>query len=219
MAAPVAILILPQHIHRQFMPFRVRVRTEAGGHVAHELGALLEGLETQVLADVIADALQGFGRQGRADIVQDQLADRAVRQRCQAQADQAAHRRAEPVHRLAFTVGQHARQQGHHVAHILRHAVELGIGQPARAPASHHVGADHAVITGHGARQVIEVVRHARHAVGADEHVRIIGSAPLLVRHGMQACGGDALHGFDARFDHAIPYNTGATVLSGVVIW
>ena len=93
--------------------------------------------------------------------------------------------------------------------------VQLGMAQPARSAAADDVGADHAVITGQRPRQVVEIIRDAGHAVHTNEHIRIIGCAPFLVCHAVQAGRGKALNRLDFRFDHAdsfIKFILGGTI-------
>ena len=98
-------------------------------------------------------------------------------------ADQAAHRGAEPVHRLDVE----PRDQRDHVGDVLRPGVELRVGEPVGVAAPGDVGADDAELRAQRARQLVEIARRAREAVHADQHVAVARVAPLPIRHAVQA--------------------------------
>ena len=136
----------------------------------------------------------------RPGVVQHQARDRRARLRGERHADQAAHRGAEPAHRLDVEAGD----QRHHVGDVLRHGVELGVGEAVGVAAPGDVGADHAPAAAQRARQVVEIAAVARQAVHAHQHVAVARVAPLEVRHAVQPLGRGALHRAAPRLGYAL---------------
>ena len=190
--------VLDQHRSRQRVPLLGAVRTKAGRDAAQVIAGLLQAVPTQRQAQVGADAHQRFRFDRWADVVEHQAAHGRSGQRRHAQTDQTAHRGADPVERLCVD----ARQQRHHVGHVLRRLVAGRVGQPVRLSAPGHVGADHAVFALHRLRQGVEVAALARQAMHAQQHARIGRIAPLPVGHTMQAVLVEAWHVIQARQAH-----------------
>ena len=86
-------------------------------------------------------------------------------------------------------VGVDARQQGHHVCHILRNLVVLGIGQAPAVAAAYYIGADHTICATHRASQIVEVAAHPRQTMRAEQYLRISRITPFGIGHPVQAGG------------------------------
>jgi hypothetical protein len=179
----------------QRQPLRARVRAEALRNFPQRVGGGIERRPLRCTADIAADARYCPRLDGRADVVDDEAAQRRVFQRGNTEADQAAHRRADPIDGCRVQ----ARQQRHHVGHVLRDAVVHRVSEPPRSAAANDVGADHAVLSAQRARQRVEVTALARQAVHADQQARVGGITPLPVRHAVQAAIVQTLHMVEAR--------------------
>src|ERR1700757_558311 len=85
---------------REMAPLRIAERSERRVDAAERRLERGEIGEARIETDISGDALNsGFGDEG-ADIVDDELADRRIRQRGIKHADDAAHRRADPIDAL-----------------------------------------------------------------------------------------------------------------------
>ena len=139
---------LDEGVARQFAPLRIGVRAKRCGHLPHIDHGFVKGRKSHRFADVLGDALDRRRLDMWADVVEHDLIQRKMcigqrlvglrRRRMLAaepclreqtgirQADQPAKRSTHP--------GQPGRVQScdqrDHVACVLRHRIQRGIGQP-----------------------------------------------------------------------------------------
>ena len=163
-------------------PLRVAQGAEGLTDQSNVLLGIVEGIELRCAADVVADPLQRSDGDHRPDIVEHQTRDRRILLAGDPHPDQPPQRRAEPVHCLDIEPGK----QHQHVRHVLLDNVAGRVTQPVAAPTPDDVGAQHAIIGGQHARQIVEVTPVARQPVHANEDVRIVALTPFRIRHAMQ---------------------------------
>ncbi|OIQ85360.1 hypothetical protein GALL_327870 [mine drainage metagenome] len=191
---PPAVAVGDEHRSAQLEPLLRAVRTEAGRDRAQVGGALVDVGEARRLADVAGDACQPGRRDRRAYVVEDQRLHRRIAHAGQRDADQPAHRRADPGHASCAQ----PRQQRDHVADILWQLVVLRLLQPVGAAAADDVGADDAPASLQRLGEAVEVAPLARQSVHAYDDVGVGLVAPLPVRHAVQAARVQALDKVEA---------------------
>lgn len=105
------------------------------------------------------------------DVVDDHPAQRRTGQPGECHADQAAHRRAEPVDRFDVEPCN----QRHHVGHVLRNRIEPRIGQPVGPATPGDIGTHDAIRIGQRGGKPVEIAPGAGQSMHTDQHARIGG--------------------------------------------
>ena len=148
----------------------------------------LERIESRIESHVRRDSRQGLPFDDRTDIVDDQLRHGRFRLRRHHHPEQPAHRRPHPCHAIGAGVREHCSQR----CQISRKAIIAGIAQPFAVAAAGHVGTKHAEAPGKALREKVKIAAVAGESVHADDHARIIRSAPLAIDDAMESVSAEA---------------------------
>ena len=192
-------------IAHQVVPVLVAQIAERGIDLAHIFFDLIDRVESRILTHISADTLERDKRNERPNIVDDEAPDRCIRLRRQQHADDAAHRRADPID--LFAAG--ARNKRRHVGKILRVVVIDGTGEPVAAAAAGDVGTEDLPVSLKRARKIIEIAPVSREAMRADDR-RLRGrTAPFGIGDAMKAAEASTVK---LSFLHAVSMKKGRIV-------
>ena len=115
-------------------------------------------------------------RNERTNVVEDQSLDRGAWPGSKTHADQAPHRRADPIDAMELQ----GVEKGLHLRHVIGHDVAARVVEPAASAASHHVDGDHArTVRCQAVGQNVEIVRVPCQAVRANNRSLLVAAAML----------------------------------------
>jgi hypothetical protein len=186
----------------------LRADAEARARLAQVRRGLGEVLERGAGGRLALEAEERVPRDERTDVVQHQPPDRRVGPGREQQADEPAHRGADPVELRAAAADPeearrdrrgHARDQRRGVVEIGAEAVARFVLEPVAVAAADDVHGDDATLLLQRAGEIVEVARVARQAVHAQHDVAVVRIAPIAVGDAMEAVGPEAREALDAH--------------------
>ena len=178
------------------LPLRVREAPEGCRDRADVALDVVVRREIGIGAEVSPDALERRRLDDGPDVVDDEPRDRTFRLCRGDDAEEAAHRGADPVDRF----GAAPRDQRDERGQIGRKDVVVRVGEPVALAAARHVDREDAMGCRERFAQNVEIAAIPSNAMHADDDARIAGVSPFVVDNAMESVRRQAVELVPARF-------------------